>query len=116
MEIRVERGEQAGVIRVSGDVDLYHSHRLKDAITELAGEASSGIVLDLGGATYIDSSGVGVLIYAKSLCSKKGIPLRIVNLSDPVRKVLELTKLMSYLPLSDSEAGAIRELDDQNGA
>ncbi len=116
MEIGVERGEHARVIRVSGDVDLYHSHRLKDVVTELASEARSGIVLDLGGAAYIDSSGVGVLIYANSVCTKRGIPLRLVNLSDPVRRVLELTKLTSYLPLADSEESAIREFGGDGGS
>jgi len=111
MELRIEENPALRVVRVFGEVDLYHSHRLKETISELAAVGRSGILLDLDAVGYIDSSGVGVLIFAKSLCSKKGIPLRIVNAKGPVLRVLELTKLTSYLPLAESEDAALHELE-----
>ncbi len=111
IELRIEENHALRIVRVFGEVDLYHSHRLKETITELAAVSRSGILLDLGAVGYIDSSGVGVLIFAKALCGKKGIPLRIINAKGPVLRVLELTKLTSYLPLAESEEVALHELE-----
>ena len=110
MELQVQRRGAVRVIRIAGEVDLYHSHRLKDTITELVSDEQSPIVMDFEETTYLDSSAVGVLIYATSVCSKKRVPLRIANVHGGPLRVLELTKLTSYLPLTESCESALSEL------
>jgi len=57
-------------------------------------------IINLENVDYIDSSGIGALIYICSTIRKLGLKLFITNIHGSVKKVIELTKLMgiSRLP------------------
>ena len=110
MEIRTRENTSIFVIDVIGDMDLYSSFRLKELIDKLTGENIRKFIINLDEVAYIDSSGVGSLIYINSLCKKKDIHFKIVNVKGTVRRVIELTKLLGYLPISNSEDEAIQLL------
>ncbi len=103
------------VLRVQGDVDLFQGTALKTAILEETHADNSGLVIDLGGVMYMDSSGVGILLMARSYCEKKNIPLRITAVQEPVRRVLELTKLLNSLPLCRTTEDALLDLAGSGG-
>ena len=56
-------------------------------------EQSSGIGLDLGDVTFIDSSGLGVLVRLRKEADAQSKPFSLVNVSPSVERLLEVTGL-----------------------
>ena len=65
------------------------------------------VVLQLERVDYVDSSGLGALVRQVSTARTNGGDLRLCTLQRPVRRILELTKLLALFEVYDSEAEAI---------
>ncbi len=57
-----ESDDAAYVVELSGEIDVYTSPKVKDAIGELIDEGHYNLVINLEKVRYIDSTGLGVLI------------------------------------------------------
>lgn len=110
MELKLRRYEDIAIVDLAGEVDLYHSHLVKEAIGRLMERGVMNQVINMDAVSYIDSSGVGALIYANAALRKTGARLWIVNLRGPVRRVIELTRLIGYLPIADSIQQAVERI------
>jgi anti-sigma B factor antagonist len=104
----IERGgtPTEPVVIVRGEIDVATSPRLRTELSALLGRGATTITLDFSGVTFVDSSGLGVLVGAlKRLRDGEtaGTPrsLRIVGVRDAVRRVFEITGLEGAL-LADS--------------
>ncbi|MER0446427.1 STAS domain-containing protein [Streptomyces sp. NPDC006711] len=80
MTLRVDESEQGTwtVLRVSGELDLVTSPRLRRQVHEAVAEGRRDLVLDLSGVRFCDSSGVGVLIAARRLMRSCQGRLRLI--------------------------------------
>jgi len=65
------------------------------------------VVLDLAETDYIDSSGLGALVRLLAVLRAAGGALKLCQLSPQVRKVIEITNLVSLFPIHESEDQAI---------
>ncbi|AAC65524.1 anti-sigma F factor antagonist [Treponema pallidum subsp. pallidum SS14] len=102
MELKVRQSGGICVVDISGDMDLYHSYKLKDLVLKLFDRGPRCIVIDLEAVEYIDSSGIGVLIYLCSTVKKLKIHFFISGVHGSVKKVIELTRLLNYFPIAES--------------
>ena len=89
-------------VTVRGEIDVATSPRLRTELSALVGRGATQITLDFSGVTFVDSSGLGVLVGAlKRLRAGEDFDdaksLRIVGVQDAVRKVFEITGLASAL-------------------
>lgn len=94
-DVRVS-GEHAKVV-LSGDVDLQTTADLKDEIQNIAGVTR--LEIDAANVTYIDSSGIAVLLLARQHCTQNNIALSLPTISDAVNRVLQIAKLDTMLPI-----------------
>ena len=94
-DIRIS-GEHARVI-LSGDVDLQTTSDLKAEITKISGVTQ--LEIDASSVTYIDSSGVAVLLMARQFCAQQNIAISLPSISAAVHRVLEIAKLDKILPI-----------------
>jgi len=62
MKTTVSEQENFIICAVEGEVDMYHSQSLLSVCKQLVNKETSGLILNLQDTTYIDSSGVGVLM------------------------------------------------------
>ena len=69
-------------------------------------------VINLEQVDYIDSSGIGALIYICSTIKKMNLKLAIASVHGSVKKVIELTKLMGYFPMANSVEEALLMVKD----
>ena len=99
MELKIRKNGEVYIIDVNGEMDLYNSYKLKE-------------IVNLEQVDYIDSSGIGALIYICSTIKKMNLKLIITNVHGSVKKVIELTKLMGYFPITNSIEEAIQQLED----
>jgi anti-sigma B factor antagonist len=98
------------VITFSGEHDLNTAPDLRERLTR-AVEGGEGVVVDLSGAAFIDSSIIGALLDARREAHERGQGFAVA-LSDgaqPVERVLEVTGLISALPVHPTREAALEE-------
>ena len=110
MEIAIRKYERNHVIDVSGEIDMYNASRLKDTVQALKERHVAIFILNLRKVTYVDSSGIGALLSINASLIQAGLAFRIVNVSRSVMHVLELTKLVGFLPIEATELDAIESV------
>ena len=93
MQVEVSEQGDAGLIAVSGEVDLYTSPELRKAITRLCKKKLPVVVINLAGVNYMDSSGVATLVEGLQLTGKYKGRFCLVGLGPTVREVFELARL-----------------------
>ena len=89
------------IVELDGEHDIYTAPKLRDRLGELV-ETSPGVVVDLSGATFVDSSILGALLNAlqRAVEAKKGFAVCLADGSAPaVRRVFDMTGLSETLPV-----------------
>ena len=108
MEVNIKELENNTVIlKLDGDIDVYTSSDLKDSIFSQIEFGAKKIIVDMEDVYYIDSSGIGVFISALGAFKKVNGKICFVKVTEPVKKVFELTKITSFFPIFTSETEAI---------
>jgi anti-anti-sigma factor len=69
-----------------------------------AREGDEGVVLDLRGVTFLDTSGIQVAVEAWRHASDEGYELRILPAPPQVHRVFEIAGLDQVLPFADGDA------------
>jgi anti-sigma B factor antagonist len=85
-----------GTLEVSlyGDIDFANSPSVREAIRAAVADATPpAIRVDLGAVTFLDSSGIAVLVIAHRLASSAGARFAVTNPSAAVYEHLRLTGL-----------------------
>src|SRR4051812_18659975 len=96
--VTVGRSRDAVRITVEGELDLATSPTL-EAHLDAAADWGRAIVLDLSALSFLDSSGVALLLTVSRRAATDGWMLRIVGTPRRARDVLELCGLLDVLPL-----------------
>jgi anti-anti-sigma factor len=97
LECTVERHVNAVLVRPSGEVDRDTAHDLRRFLAEAIGLGDGVVEVDLARVTFMDSSGIGVLLTAHRLAADNGTTLRVRDAGPAVRTVLELTNVWGLL-------------------
>jgi anti-anti-sigma factor len=85
-------------LTIAGDIDLEVTPDIKSQLVgKLVG--ARGLTIDAANVSYLDSSGVSILIIAMQSCKQMGIALTIAKISDEAVRVLQLAKLDKILPI-----------------
>jgi len=91
-----------GRLRVGGaTVALHRSFR------SLVQEEKILILLNLAGVTHIDSSGLGELISSHVTVFNKGGEIKLVQLTETLRELMSVTKLLTVFDVYENEADAL---------
>ena len=83
------------IIEVNGDVDLDKTDKFRDQVFE-AFNKEQKIVLDMSQVSYIDSTGVSVLIESHQKAQEQAKEFLILKPSKPVTSIIEAAKLDKY--------------------
>lgn len=86
---------------------------LRDCLAGLIQEERFKIVLNLGGVSYMDSCGIGVLIAKFVSFRRKGGDVRLLHVTPRSLHLLEISKLVSVFRIFDSEAEAVASFEGE---
>ena len=75
-----------------------------------AAAGGSGLVLDLSGATFVDSSMLKELLRANDELARADTPLVLAGIAPAARRVCELTRTAELFTLADDRAAAFELL------
>ena len=92
-----------GRLRVGGNSLALHK-----SIRSLVVEKKTLILLNLAGVTYIDSCGLGELVASQISVENKGGEIKLIGLTETLRELLTVTRLLAVFKIYDSETDAIK--------
>jgi anti-sigma B factor antagonist len=106
LEYRLASG--IAVVEVTGEVDVANCGVLRDSLLRVVtDEDFHGLVVNLGGVRFIDSTGIGVLVGVWRAVRATSSGLVLVAPTPQVRLVLDTAGLTKILPVYDAEADAV---------
>jgi len=90
------------VMRVSGEIDMATAPKLRQQVQNVTASRPDGLVLDLDGVDFIDSTGLGVMVGAAKRLRVSGGVLRIVCSQTHLNELFELTRLDAVFDLYET--------------
>ena len=106
MQIETKAIGKATLVQVSGEVDMSNSPQVRDILIGLTQKRVPAILVDLGGVTYMDSSGIATLVEGLQEAMGYGGKFRLAALSPKVRQVFDLARLTDVFEIFPDLAGA----------
>lgn len=102
----VDRSDGAVVVHLTGELDLYNAHEVREALISCAAEDPDRLVVDLGDVKFIDSTALGVLIEARSrLADRQSFLLAAPG--PETRRALEISGLDRHFNIHATVAEAL---------
>lgn len=98
------------VVALEGELEVSEAPALRDLMGALIEGPQSRVLLDLGQVSFIDSSGIGVLVGAHRRAEEAGARIGLASPSPGVRRVFELTRTDRVLRLFDSVSTGVAAL------
>lgn len=109
MEFAVEhRVEQDfTVVKISGEIDVFTSPRLREMMLGIIDDGGLHLIVDLGEVTFLDSTGLGVLVGVYHRLRARDGSMSFMGVNDRVRRVFHVTQLTKIFVLHGSLEDAI---------
>lgn len=112
MKIGVHNEQGVTILTPKGKITIgVGDVALREAVHEALEAGARKILLDLGGVSTVDSSGVGEMVSAFTTVSNRGGQLKIVNLPSKVADILQMTQLIQVFDTYDEMQEAIDSYD-----
>jgi anti-sigma B factor antagonist len=102
MDLKIDKHHINGEIfvQVSGEIDAYTAPMLREKLFPLTEADDQSIVVSLKDVTYLDSTGLGVFVGLFKQLKQNGGELRLVDLSDRLSRLFEITGLSNLINIS----------------
>lgn len=81
------------VLPLDGEIDLHVSPRVAMSLAQMAKKKPAKLVVDLSKVSYIDSSGLAVLIEGMQAVEEYGGMFAIAGMQETVRSIFEIARL-----------------------
>lgn len=109
MNLDMGREDDVTVIAVAGELVVDTRDRLRQVVTDRVAAGDRKFVVDLDGTSYIDSSGLGLLVSLASEVRDEGGELRLAGLGDDLRTLFELTRLDTLFHIAEDRGQALAD-------
>lgn len=109
-KIKSVEKENIGVITVEGEVDMFTSPNLREKLLPLFDKKVKGIIVDLKGVSFMDSSGIATMVEGLQWSKKDGRAFVLTGIGDTVMNALSLTKLETVFNIKPDKDEAYNEL------
>ncbi len=95
----VQVADGTAVVTLTGEVDMSNSPGVHQTLVEILQNRPDRLLIDLGEVSYMDSSGVGVLVDALRRMRVTGGKLGLIAVTPRVKSVLQITKLDQFFEI-----------------
>jgi anti-anti-sigma factor len=88
----------AAVLCLQGQIVIGDTETLRNFVQSLP--ETSAVILDLAQVTTVDAHGLGVMLELRQQMLERGIRFELMNVSEPMSRVLEITRLDSVFQIT----------------
>ena len=111
MILKTERQGSNLIVLIDGELDLETAPLFKEMIEKKLNQYESvrHLILDLEKVSFIDSSGLGAILGRYKRLSEQGGRISAIKVSQPIKRVLELSGLLKVIKIYDNCQQAINQ-------
>lgn len=110
IEDRIE--SNFAILAIDGNIVLEDTAKLKETVEVFVENADlAGIIINCENVSFIDSSGLGLIVSIYKTLLKRERKFALTNLNDRTREIFILTKLDKILTLTETDEDAITALN-----
>jgi anti-sigma B factor antagonist len=109
LRVDVEDRDDHALVALAGEIDAGTATEVEDAVSGALANRHTRVMLDLSHVTFIDSSGLGVLVSSHRKAESSGARLVVVHPSARTRQLMRLLGLDQLLFLYDSREQALSD-------
>lgn len=108
MKINTRDADGVRIIELQGKITIGAGDtQLRDVIIKSVEEGQKKILLDMGGVTTLDSSGIGELVGSYTTVTNRGGKLKLLHLPSKISDLLQVTQLITVFEVYEDEQKAI---------
>jgi anti-sigma B factor antagonist len=107
LRVEVEDRQDHTVVTASGEVDASNADQLGDALLDPLVNGRPRVLLDFGQVTFIDSTGLGVLVKVHREALARRAAFALVHPTPQTRKLLGVLGLDQLFTIYDSVDAAL---------
>ena len=114
LTLTTRQGEGYVIVEASGRLVAGEpSTQLRDLVKRLTAEGARSFVFNLAGVSYMDSSGLGLLLSIYATVRAQGGDVKLANIGDRVKDLLKMTKLTEVFQIFEGENLALAAAKQQ---
>ena len=97
------------IIKLEGKITIgAGDQQLREVITNALNGGKNKVLLDMGGVTTIDSSGIGELVGSYTTVTNRGGKLKLLHLPAKLNELLHVTQLITVFEVYENEQEALK--------
>ena len=111
--MKIKKKEVDGIVVLNPSGEMYggpDNMKLVDTVVGLADEGILDLVINLSKVKWISSTGLGIMVSARSKYAKKGGVIKLARPNDRVLGILQVTRLNLIFDVYDTEKEAVESL------
>lgn len=113
MELNSSQINDVNILELSGSFDIYTATTVRDWMEKTTARTPANIVVDLSDVRFIDSTALATLVQGIKRARQNQGDIRLSGLNQPVRMVLELTRLDKVFEIYATKEAAIRAFEGE---
>lgn len=115
-EMRVQAlDDEVCIVELIGEIDVYSSRAARQELRRLAEGRHSRFIVDLSRLTFIDSSGLGMLVRFLRRVREKAGTLVLTGATPPIHKLFRMTGLDAVFPMARDKREGVERLGQPGG-
>lgn len=111
MHLRFKKEGTKLIVELSGELDHHSAEEVRNNIDDkLEREKPNVLIMDFSGVTFMDSSGIGVVIGRYKKLSMREGKVLIANINRSIRRVFDISGLYKIVKVYDSVEEALKSV------
>jgi anti-anti-sigma factor len=97
-ELHDEVSGAGHTLALSGELDMASAPTLEAALERICTDATEAVALDLSRLTFMDSTGLRVMLVARDVCERHDCEFQLIPGPAQIQRLFEVTGLLEQLP------------------
>ena len=103
---QIRQQQNRALIDLSGEINGLADEAINQAYTEAESQNPATIILNFSQVTYINSTGIALIVGLMARSRKARRQLAVFGLSDHYKEIFQITRLVDFLTIYENESAA----------
>lgn len=114
MKINFDKKDRILIVHISGDIDHHTSEEIRNKTDrEIEKLNTKDIIFDFSSVTFMDSSGIGMIIGRYKNIEIKGGKAVVININEDMKRIFEISGLFKIIKYYDNIEQAFKDLTNR---
>ncbi|MBX2829906.1 MAG: STAS domain-containing protein [Rhodospirillales bacterium] len=94
------------LISITEDFDAMSVNKVRPSFEKAARDATQEVTVDLGAVSFMDSSGIGAIVFLFKRLKERSIPMQIIGAKGQPLEILQFLRIDKTIPVIENKEAA----------